>query len=129
MTPPSFKYLMNDIPRGTTSSTLTSSLFAPPAEHLLINIVDSELDDYQRVAAVAFTKPPKELPGISTGSFRSKTYLGTICGGVDLTPDESGDSAFTGAGDVLLAELLAGFKTTDRRSTVDRSPLLVRSQS
>lgn len=110
-------YLMNDIPRGTTSEVLVSTVFPPPAELDCLPVIeDSRLDDDESVTTLVFKKTPQWLEQLGTEYFRHPTALGTIWGGVNTDTDDSGQPAFTRAviaGNVKLAELLAEFSSTD----------------
>lgn len=108
--------LMNNIPRGTTAEDLLEKLFQWPARlQCMPTIEDSRLDDDDSIATVQLYGWPNFLEPFS-GYFHTQTALGTVWGGVDTSRDSSGKTAFTRAviaGDILLAELLAEFASTD----------------
>lgn len=133
------KYLMNDIPRGTTVEKILRSL-APPVhtdpqlnydliQRMLENepvFRDSELDDSLSVTTIEFKDTPewlRFLNGISYG-FPLKTRFGTIWGAVDMTgKDTHGRTAFIRAvmaGDLKYAEMLAEYAEADVTSPDER---------
>lgn len=136
LTPLPSTYLMNNIPRGTTSKDLLCSLADHWKVHttseaqypLLIQMLereptihDSQLDDSLSVAVLEFklAHTPKWFQTLSRdpNGFPKVSVLGTLWHGVDLTSrDADGRTAFCAAvisGDVLHAETLAEFPQTD----------------
>ncbi|KAL0631774.1 hypothetical protein Q9L58_009364 [Maublancomyces gigas] len=130
------KYLMNDIPRGTTRVQLMNFLQAefdpqddirttpmPPMKlpqvHSGCVITDSRLDDELSVAVIEFSDTPIFLQMLNnqTFGFPKKTDLGTLWKGVDMGEiDEDGKSEFMRAvieGHMMYAETLAEFEDTD----------------
>lgn len=133
-TPVRSKYLMNDIPRGTTLEEVLRSL-APsvhtdpqlnyePIRRMLANqpvFRDSELDDSLSVTTIEFNNTPESLrilSGVPHG-FPLKTKFGTIWGAVDMTStskDAQGRTEFVRAvmaGDLKYAEMLAEYAEAD----------------
>lgn len=133
------KYLMNDIPRGTTRAKLinflhrefefgvgvddaseVSAMQAPQVDSGCI-ITDSRLDDELSVAVIEFSDTPKFLQLLNARKygFPKKTDLGTLWKGVDTGTgeiDANGQSEFIRAaiaGDIAYAETLAEFRDTD----------------
>lgn len=130
------RYLMNDIPRGTTRAQIINCLqpaislqpghgqLAAPENRLLqvhsgCVITDSRLDDELSVAIIEFSDTPAWLQHLNQDvcGFPKKTVLGTLWRGVDFGEvDELGRTAFMRAtieGNLLYAETLAEFADTD----------------
>lgn len=127
------RYLMNDIPRGTTRATLISYLVAP--SHWLdttpsrlardvscsITLTDSRLDDELSVAVIEFSKTPEWLHCLNLDpcGFPKRVPLGTLWRGVDPnTTDERGQTplmraVMKGGLSLLEAEMMAEFEDTD----------------
>lgn len=130
------KYLMNDIPRGTTYSVLMNSLLTPahvaatgraeppkPQVQCSLVITDSRLDDELSVAKIEFSDTPRWLQELShdpTG-FPKKTKFGTLWRFPDLAArDAAGQTEFIRAvingkepADLFYPEMLAEFADVD----------------
>lgn len=129
------KYLMNNIPRGTSPNSLLRSLAdlwrIDPNSHLCHEFIlqimeeptiqDSQLDDALSVAIVQF-KPGQtptwfKMLDRDPHAFPKVAALGSIWGGVELADvDDNMQNAFCRAvvaGDLVYAETLAEFAETD----------------
>lgn len=127
-------YIMNNIPRGTSSEDLIRSLeshwhvssdsqlhFGLSREILKHTpvLLDSKLDDDLSVTTLEFRDTPRWLRSLNQNpyGFPAKSGLGTIWRGVDMSAtDEDGRTAFIRAvidGDLEYAETLAEFGKTD----------------
>lgn len=130
------KYLMNDIPRGTTYSKMINSLLAPPlgpgsgqAEkpqpHVQCSLVmsNSRLDDELSVAKIEFSDTPEWLQtlGYDPNGFPKKTTFGTLWRFSDVSArDADGKTEFIRAVingkehmDLFYPEMLAEFDDVD----------------
>lgn len=133
------KYLMNDIPRGTSRAKLMNCLQpisdseGDDGENDVVSVMklsqvdsgciitDSRLDDELSVAVIEFSNTPKWLRYLNKDmyGFPKKTALGTLWRGIDTGTgeiDEYGRSEFIRAtieGNLVYAETLAEFTDTD----------------
>ncbi|KAL0631497.1 Glycerophosphocholine phosphodiesterase [Maublancomyces gigas] len=127
-------YIMNNIPRGTSTEDLIRSLeshwHVPSDSQLHIGLsrgilkrtpvlLDSKLDDDLSVTTLEFKDTPRWLRSLNQNpyGFPAKTRLGTIWRGVNMSAtDEDGRTAFIRAvigGGLEYAETLAEFRKTD----------------
>lgn len=126
------KYLINNIPRGTTRVQLFNFLVSPPhwvgrvggpselqpQVQFSCTIADSRLDDELSVAVLEFTDTPNwlQLVDLDPYGFPKKTDMGTLWRWVNLAErDESGQTAFIRAAiedNLLYTETLAEFEDT-----------------
>lgn len=127
------KYLINDIPRGTSGVKLFNFLVSPPhwrgkiggpperqpQVQFSCTVTDSRLDDELSVAVLEFTDTPNwlQLANLDPHGFPKKTDLGTLWKGVNMVErDEKGQTAFIRAvidDNAIYTETLAEFGDTD----------------